>query len=282
MNSGNNFVQKPATFKHMANIGDVIACLAAVKKYYEATNRKVVFCQMLNAPGGYYMGAVHPTVDENGVQVTMNQLMFDMIKPLVEYQPCIERFEKFEGQEAVVDLDVIRGKTQVNMPHGMLAAWPFYAFPDLAIDLSKPWLEISDLEDESILSQVRGKIVVNFTERYRSNIVHYYFLKKYSHSLIFSGTDREHHLFMSRWNLNIPKLQISNFLELAYALKNSRFLLSNQSMQWNLCEAAKLPRLLEVCAFADNCQPFVGKDSFGFFYQEGLEYYFNEMFERLK
>ena len=237
---------------------------------------------MVNVAGGYYAGAVHPTLDENGVQVTMNNLMFDMVKPLVEAQPSIERFEKFEGQNIDVDLDVIRGRTQVNMPHGMLAAWPFYAFPDLSRDLSQPWLTVPDLKKKSILKQVQGKVVVNFTERYRSQLVHYHFLKKYQNNLIFSGTDREHFLFMSKWGLNMPKLNIKNFLELAYALKNSIFLLGNQSMQWNICEAAKIPRLLEVCSYADNCQPWVGKDSEGYFYQEGLEYYFNEMFERLK
>lgn len=281
MKNPNNTLQS-ASFKHMANPGDVIASLAAVRTYYESTGRQILYYQMVNAPGGYYAGAVHPTVDENGVQVTMNDRMFEMIKPLVEYQDCIESFNKFEGQNITVDLDVIRGKLNVNMPHGMLAAWPFYAFPDLARDLSKPWLQIPDLKSKKILKQVKGKVVLNFTERYRSNICHYYFLKTYAHALVFAGTEREHYLFMSKWNLNIPRLEINDFAELAYALKNCKFLLGNQSFQWNICEAAKIPRLLEVCPFADNCQPWVGENSNGYFYQEGLEYWFGKMFNDLK
>ncbi|MHA4791091.1 hypothetical protein, partial [Klebsiella pneumoniae] len=77
-----------------------------------------------------------------------------------------------------------------------------------------------------------------------------------------------------QWQLNIPRLEITNFLELAYALKESRFMLGNQSMNWNLAESLKTPRILEVCQYAQNCQPLIGEDSYGFFHQVGLEYYF--------
>ena len=36
------------TVKHFANLGDAIAVMGAVKKYYDVTSRKVMFCQTVN------------------------------------------------------------------------------------------------------------------------------------------------------------------------------------------------------------------------------------------
>ena len=177
-----------------------------------------------------------------------------------------------------MDFDVIRGKTFVNLPNGALQAWIIYAFPDLAFDLSRAWITLDGKCPQKIKKQVSGKIILNFTERYRNQIIDYFFLKNYSNDLIFAGTEREHWLFCNRWQLNIPRLEINNFLELGYALKESRFLLANQSANWNLAEAMKTPRILEVCQYAQNCQPMVGENSYGFFHQVAIEYYFKRLY----
>jgi hypothetical protein len=165
------------------------------------------------------------------------------------------------------------------MPHGMLAAWLFYAFPDLACDLSQPYLVLPRLKEKlPVLDSIKGKILLNFTERYRNPLADYFFLQKYSPDLIFSGTEREHFLFTSRWNLNIPRLVVNDFLELAYCIQEARFIIANQSFHWNIAEAMKTPRLLEVCEYADNCQPNIGENSYGYFWQPALEYYFRRMY----
>ena len=64
----------------------------------------------------------------------------------------------------------------------------------------------------------------------------------------------------------------------AYALKEARFLLSNQSLCWNLAEGLKTPRILEICQYAQNCQPMIGEHSYGFFHQVGVEYYFRVLY----
>ncbi len=264
--------------KHFANLGDCIAMMAAMKKYHDVTGRKVVLAQVKNQLAQYYQGATHGTVNQDGDMVCMNDKMFDMIKPLVESQEYIHKMEAYEGQHIDLDFDVIRGKTFVNMPHGSIQAWIMYAFPDLACDLSKSWIVVDG--KHSIESKVKGKAIINFTERYRNTITDYFFLKNYASELIFAGTETEHWKFCQKWQLNIPRLEVKNFLELAYALKASRFLLSNQSFLWNLAEAMKTPRVLEVCNFAVNCLPFYGEDSYGFYHQVGLEYYVRTMFNK--
>jgi len=271
----------PTSVKHMANMGDQIAVMPALKKYYEVTGRKIKFLQLVNTPAAYYPGATHPTTN-NGEMVTLNQAMFDMMKPLVESQEYIDSYEVYQGQKVDLDFDVIRQKTFVNLPHGAIQAWIPYAFPDLSFDLSKEWITLDDNTPEYISEQVKDKIVLNFTDRYRNHLTDYFFLKNYMPDLIFAGTETEHWNFCNKWQLTIPRLEINNFLDLAYALKASRFLLSNQSMNWNLAEALKTPRILEVCQYAQNCQPMVGENSYGFFHQVGVEYYFRKLYNETK
>lgn len=271
------------TVKHLANMGDIVAALAACKKFFEITSRKIIFCQHVDHPAAYYPGATHGTLDDNGTMVTLNKKLFEMIKPLVESQEYIHSFEKYGGQRIDLDFDVIRGKTDVNMPHGMLSAWIMYAYPDLWTDLSKPWLTLPQREPQDIERAVKGKVIINFTERYRSHApLDYYFLKPYSPDLIFAGTEKEHWVFCNKWGLPIPRLEVSDFLEYAYAIQACRFLLSNQSFAWNIADAMKTPRVLETCKWADNCQPGIGGDSVGYFYQTGCEYHFRTMYDKMR
>src|SRR4051812_40612667 len=217
------------SIKHMCNLGDIISVLPACKKYYEVTGRQIRFLQQVNAPAAYYNGATHPTLsdDGSGTMVCINSAMFDMIKPLVESQPYIHSFEKYEGQKVDLNFDVIRGQTDVGMPNGMIQSWLMYAFPDLDYDLSKTWIDLPEVKKHPVIKQVQDKILINFTERYRNPLMDYFFLQGYAPDLIFSGTEKEHFLFCTRWNLNIPRLQVNDFLEYAYAIKNCRFLLGN-------------------------------------------------------
>lgn len=266
------------TGKHCANIGDVFALMPALKKYWQVTKRKIQLCQMINMAGAYYPGAVHPTKSEDGTQVTMNMAMFEMLKPLVESQPYMHSFVPYSGQKIDLNFDVIRGQTRVGMPNGMIQSWIMYAFPDLDYDLSTTWIELPEVKNHPIKKKVKGKVIINFTERYRNMMMDYFFLKNYAPDLIFAGTEREHWIFCNKWGLTIPRLEVKDFLEYAYALKYSRFLLSNQSMAWNLATAMGTKRILEVCEYALNCQPFVGENSKGFMYQVGCEYFFRVMY----
>lgn len=273
-------VETPFTaIKHTCNLGDIIGALPQCKKYYEVTKRKIRFLQRLNMPAAYYSGAVHGTVDENGIMVTLNRPLFDMVKPLLESQDYIESMDIYNGQSVHLDFDTIRGKTFVNMPHGSLASWLTFAFPDLHYDISKPWVFLEN-ERRQVEEVTKGKIIINFTERYRNGLMDYFFLKNYAPDLIFAGTEAEHFKFCNQWQLTIPRLEIKDFLELAYALRGCRFLLSNQSFQWNLARGLGVATVLEVCQYAQNCLPFYGDDNYGFFHQVALEYYFRMMYNK--
>lgn len=272
--------ERYTTCKHLANIGDIISLMPAIKKFWEITGRKVKLVQVVDFPGHYYAGAKHPTKSDTGVQVTVNKKMFDMVKPLVESQKYIHSFEVYNGQPVDIDFDVIRGRTFVGMPNLMLQSWVFFAYPDLSCDLTKIWIDLPEVKNHAILKQVKGKVILNFTERYRSEPIDYMYLKNYAPDLIFAGTTEEHFNFCNMWQLTIPLLEINDFLEYAYALKYCRFFMGNQSFGWNACQAMQLPRIVELCRYAPNVQPGIGEDSYGFFHQAGAEYFFRILYNK--
>ena len=285
--------------KHFANIGDAVAALAGVKKYWELTGNRVIFCQQIDVRGTYYSGATHPTKDIEGNEVMCNRKMFDMIKPLILCQEYIADVQIYNGQEVGlkngkllgIDIDVIRQKEFVNMPYMALQSWVFMAYPDMAADLSKAWMDVGEVDISNCRMKYKGKLstelfdikdkaIINFTERYRNHHLNYFFLKNYKDQIIFAGTEQEYEIFCDKWQLDIPYLIVDDFLQLAYIIKHSKFLLSNQSFAWNLAEAMKTPRALELCTYAPNCQPFVGEDSYGYLNQVGAVYYFETLMSK--
>lgn len=267
-------------FKHSVNTGDLIAAMGCLKKFYDVTKRKTILLQTIGMKAQYYSGAVHPVLDDAGNPVTMNMKMWGMIKPLLDSQEYIHSSDIYNGQKVDIDFDTIRGKTFVNMPHGTIQGWLPIAYPDLGFDISKPWIELKGECPAHIKGQVVGKVILNFTERYRADFIDYFFLKNYAPDLIFAGTEKEWWDFCNTAQLSIPRLEVNDFLEIAYALREARFTMCNQSAIWNLCQALGTPRVLEMCRFADNCFPNIGEDSEGYFYQLGAEYYFRTMYNK--
>lgn len=280
--------------KHFTNIGDIIASLISVKKIWTETGKRVIYCQQLDVPGMYYQGASHPTLDENNIMVMCNKKMWDMMKPLLLCQEYIADAQVYEGQPIDIDFTLIRENIYVNMPNQAIQQWIFLAFPELASDISKQWIDVGGGVDissckivypqlplaSSNVAGISDKIILNFTDRYRNYRINYFFLKHYQDRLIFSGTQGEYEAFIKKWGVNLPYLVVDDFLQLAYIIKQCKFVLSNQSFIWNLCEAMKTPRLLELCDKAPNCQSFIGEDSLGFLHQIALEHYFNKMINK--
>lgn len=264
-------IKEIVKYKHTVNSGDLIAALAGMKSVYDKTGGKAHIFQELNVPAEYYIGAYHPVRSEKNAQVTMNIKQWELLKPLLLSQEYVYDAEIYTGQPIDVNLDKIRLDIFCNMPYGMLPSWIFYAYPDMECDLSKPWLEIKGEYP------LKNKIILNFTHRYRNNHTDFFFLKEYQDELIFAGTIDECEDFNDKWNLSIPYLEVKDFLELAIIIKQSKFVLSNQSTVWNIANAMMHPRLLEISTLAPNCQPFIGEKNYAYFNQGCLNYYFEKL-----
>lgn len=262
-------MSKTTSFLHDGSIGDIICSLASIREYHKKTGKKAVYYMTNGQAAIYYEGATHPTRNKDGVQVMLNEEMIDMLIPLIKSQDYIEDASIHNEQKIDVDFNMIR-QTFVNMPNGILSTWYVIVYPDLAFNLAEQYIFVEDSENDL----AKGKVVIARTERYQNKSINYSFLKKYEADLIFSGTKKERNLFCMEFDLEIPRLEVTDFYELAQALKQSKGVLSNQTMLMQIAEGLKVPRVVELCSFAPNVTP-VGENAYYYYAQSALEYYFH-------
>lgn len=286
---------KVLAYLHNCNAGDLICALPVIREAYRKCGKKAIIYQVLDMPGHYMPGLIHSVKDGKGAQVTFNRKMFDMMRPLLLSQDYVEDFRVYDSQKIDIDLTIIResvvgtedesakphriirAKHFVNIPHMAIAGWLMLAYPNLACDISKPWMKIPN---EDIENPISDYILVNRTERYQCPEMDYRFLKKYQADLLFTGTQTEHYKFCKEFELDFPRLEVEHFFELAQALRVCRFFIGNQSFPWNLANAMGVPRILEMFDQAPNCQPFMGENNYGSFWTWGMECHFEELYNK--
>lgn len=262
--------------KNSFNSGDLITMLPGLQKLYFETGKRSAIYQRLNMPSYYYDDAIHPVRDEKGVQVCMNEHTFKMMKPLLEAQQYIEKYEVWAGEDDLhFDFDLTRFSTQSPLPNGSIHAWAYLIFPQLQCDLSIPWINVPTDE------KYKNQIIINRTTRYNIPYVDYFFLKDYQNIVTFAGTKEEHQVFTQAFNLNIPLLIVNDFLELAIAINSCRFFMGNQSMCFHISDAIKKERILEVCSQYPNSFS-TGANGYDFITQSGLEYNFDLLINKTK
>ena len=254
--------------KNAYNSGDIVTFLAGFAHMYRHLNVKVEIFQVLDFPAYYYDGAEHPVKDAEGNAVTMNELQWEMLKPLLLAQPYVESVNVWNGEVCDFNFDETRDRVRLRLPNGQIHSWYYFLFPQMQTDLSIPWITVPKGE----MFGIEDKIIINRTERYQNPYIHYYFLKKYQSDLIFAGTEKEHTLFKEKWGLDIPRLIVKDFLELAGAIANCKFFIGNQSFCFHVADAIKKTRVLETCSQFPNTLP-TGADGYAFLYQEALELY---------
>lgn len=260
------------SFIHNGSIGDVIASVPGMREAYRKTGKKVNLYLLNGQAAVYYPGATHPTRGGDGKMVLLNETVIKMLIPLLKAQPFFNDVKMWDKEPVQYDLNQIR-ETNVGAPNFCLSRWYFYTFPDLACDLSEQWLTIPEADKDI----AKGKIIITRTERYTNPNIDYSFLKPFQSDILFSGTELEFNIFKYRFGLKeIKHLIVSDFLELAQAIKQSKFHISNQTMAFQISQGLKIPRIVELCQYAPNVL-VIGKDAYDFFAQESLEYYFHTL-----
>lgn len=249
------------TARHSGNSGDLVSSLPGLRELYRKTGKKIRLYLWLNRHAHYYEGAVHP-VKNGEVQVMLNSYMQEALKPLIESQDYIESCQVWNGEHIDVNLDRIR-EVNLNMSAGTLSRWYFQVFPDMACDLSEPWLQVELLKT--------NRIIVNRTQRYLNPMMEYHLLRDYE-DVWFAGTAAEHKIFCEEFGLDIPHLFVNDFYDLARAIAGCRFFIGNQSMCFQIAEGLKVPRIFESCYACQNVIP-VGVHAYDVAMSSGLKYY---------
>lgn len=260
-------MSEATSFIHSGSIGDCWAAIPAMMEYNRKTGKKVILYLEKDRQAFYYEGATHPTKDAEGKLCMLNEAMINMMIPLFKAQSFIEDVRIWDKEPIHVDLNAIRDR-YVGMPAFSLNRWYFYIYPDLACDLTKQWMFVPDNET----NLARGKIIITRSERYQNDTINYSFLRKYENEILFCGTNKEYNLFCMDYDLKVGRLIIKDFLELAQAIKQCRFHISNQTQAFQISEGTRHPRIVELCGFAPNVLVH-GEDAYDFLAQAALEYY---------
>jgi hypothetical protein len=260
---------------HWYKSGDLMTLLPGLRAFHLKYGKKTRLFQKIGLPVFDDGSPNPPLLNKYGQNTSMNENMIEMLLPLLEYQPYIESVAEWKGDE--VDFDTIntRDSRVIPIPNSDLYFWVFFVFPQMACDLSEPWIELppnGNVFHDIVTSE---HAIINRTARYTNPYINYYFLKEYQDRVIFSGTEDEHKRFCTDWEIDIPRLIVKDFMELAQALRACKFFLGNQSFHFHLAEGIKKKRILEVCASFPNTLPH-GGDGRAFLYQTALEIYFKE------
>jgi hypothetical protein len=263
-------------FKTSSPAGDLMSMLPGIKKLCEDKNKRAIIYQRLDVAGIGYEGAIHPFKNEIGDEVMMNEYMLNMLKPLLESQDYIEKFETYTGQEYDIDLDKVRMQVFTNQPLGSINRWIFYVYPQMTCDLSESWIKKEELPHYLALFEFSDKLIINFTFRYRNTIIDYNFLKKYQDKVVFVGLKEEKDFFCKQWGLEIDHIETNNFRELAALFATAKGFLGNQSFCYQLAEGLKIPRILELSPVIPNVVP-TGENAYDFYHQQAVEYYVDKV-----
>ena len=164
---------EPLNFLHSGHAADIVNVLPVIKEL--SKNHECNFYITIDKPLTKYYHK-HPANN-----VFVNKKIYNMLEPLLSSQKYINKVEKFSGQNIDINFDIIR-----EMPINLLFDNTKYSFCITGIqpNLSDSYIEV-DLHD-----QIKKKIVIQRTFRYRNHFINYKFLNDYE-NLLFVGTKEE-------------------------------------------------------------------------------------------
>ncbi len=226
------------SFLHSGNCGDIIYALPAMAALAQACGCGHYSLDLkVNVSCQYSAGIVHPYGN-----VMLNDVAFDMILPLLEYQKNIDVCDRYRGQNIDFNMDTFRDRL-ILFDRSDIAHWYALVFP-IGIDTSKPWLSVP------ASPITKDAIVIARSTRYRMPTIDYKFLRRYR-NLFFVGLESE----FVEMRAAIPRLtflESKDFLEMASYIAGAKLFIGNQSFPFSLAEALKVPRLLETFYSAPN------------------------------
>lgn len=265
----NNFFEAEQTlnFKHSANAGDLIYSLPGIRAACRRFNKKARILCGFDLTAKYV--AEHPLGDR-----LFTPAMFDIVHPLVEGLEFVSSMEHWEHQcEIHYNLDEIRYiPDKLGMPHTEIRHWIMMQFPELAGDISEPWIH-----PPAKRADAPRYIAMNLTQRYRNDDINYSFLDKLNIPILFMGVPKEHDLAIIQCR-KAQYVKTKNFAEVAGVIGNSVLFIGNQSSCFAIAEGMGHPRLLEqdrkatnVIPCTPNGIPFVDQRAFEYLVEQAIK-----------
>ena len=247
--------KKELNFLHSGHCGDLIYSFAVIKKL-SITHKCNLYVGLNKVVGNNY--EKHPSGN-----IYINKRMYDLLLPLMKKQKFLNIVKEHNNETIDINLDLFR-----ELPINYIFNSPrwYFQITGEQVDLSQSYMDAEEHE------QIKNKIIIHRTFRFRNNFINYKFLKN-SKELLFIGLEDEY----KDLKLDVPSLQLYNpkdFYEVAQLIKSCKFFLGNMSLFYPMAEALKVPRLLEACPEFPVVQP-VGVDAYDFYFQPHFEKWFN-------
>jgi hypothetical protein len=251
------------TFKHSINCGDLIYSLPGIRAVCRKNNAKArIYCG-IDWTGNY--DNPHPLGNR-----LFTEDSFRIMAPLIEPLEFIDSFEIWQNQCQIdFNLDEIRDHNEaLGMPHTEIRQWIMMYFPELAGDISEPWIPKASKKASF------DYIAVNFTERYRNKLINYKFLQDLDIPILFLGVPKEHTFFIPQVR-KAQYIPTKDYAQVASVIGGSKLFIGNQSSCFAVAEGMGHPRLLEIDRNATNVIPCT-PNGVPFVDQKALEYLVNE------
>ena len=212
--------KKELNFLHSGHCGDLIYSFAVIKKL-SITHKCNLYVGLNKVVGNNY--EKHPSGN-----IYINKRMYDLLLPLMKKQKFLNIVKEHNNETIDINLDLFR-----ELPINYIFNSPrwYFQITGEQVDLSQPYM---DAEEHK---QIKNKIIVHRTFRFRNNFINYKFLKN-SKELLFIGLEDEY----KDLKLDVPSLQLYNpkdFYEVAQLIKSCKFFLGNMSLFYPMAEALK-------------------------------------------
>jgi hypothetical protein len=220
------------TVKHSGNVGDIIYSLPVVMHLSKLENKKIKF----------YL---------NPIDNRMSLELANVLKPLLEHQDYIESVEIYNNEYIDHDLDLFRTMHTPSSNLGELHAKVFDY--DFSI-LNEQSIFINDSYNANLPVY---DIIINRTERYNNLLFPWQDILNTNfenHSKCFVGTRSEYELFIQSYGFSdIDYIPTTDFLQVAWLIKNSKIFIGNCSSPYAIAETMKHTSIQESCQWCLTC-----------------------------
>ena len=219
---------QPMTGMHSGDLGDIIYCIPTIRAL------------------GITRLALNPTRSQG---TNFGRKNYEAIIPLLEAQG-IEVVEYTDEVHVDYYLDSFR-KCLIDLNSQHLALSQAKAM-QATVDLSEPFIAFPKYDKVY-------DIVVNKTERYSGGMNYETILNPFKHTgckMAFIGHKDEYYKFAQSFNcFDVEYIETETLLDAARVIASAKVFVGNQSSLFAIAEGLKVNRVLEVCAYANNCMP---------------------------
>lgn len=251
------------TFFHSGDLGDFIAGLCAVKEICETKGKKAII--VADPSGGLTTNSAELNevvrIQTRGRGLKMNERGWNFIKPLVEYQPYVEKTVlSREYDKGIVDYNLNSFRKYFSEKEWIRKTNQNLVFLQqiacgLDFGYKGPWLFAPDVKKEN-------KTVACRSTRYQSSHPIYEAIDKHLRSNgVFIGTEFELSVFKNCFGIDMRHKDVKDALEAAKEIKSSELAIFNSSLFYWIAVGLGHPNIMHElpvdvpCSYFPNQNP---------------------------